>query len=114
MNFSLIKTAWAQNAVNVDVMEDPLGNRFGSLANIFGWIMNLVFWVGIALTVIFLIVGGIRYITSGGSKEGTEAARNMITNAVIGFIVVIGAFAIRVIMGRLLGPNVPTNVVPPF
>jgi len=114
MDFNLIKTAWAQNAVNTTPPENPLGNRFTQLGHVFGFVMNIVFWVGIAMTVIFLIMGGIRYITSGGSKEGSEAARGMITNAIIGFIVVIGAFAIRAIMGTLLGPNVPVNVVPPF
>jgi len=112
MGLSLIKTAWA--AVNTTPPANPLEGRFESLADIFGFAINLVFWVGIAMTVIFLIIGGIRYIMSGGSKEGAEAARGMITNAIIGFIVVVGAFAIRIITGKLLGPNVPTNVVPPF
>lgn len=73
-----------------------------SLGAVFYGIMNIVFYVGIALTVVFLIIGGIRYITSGGSKEGSEAARGMITNAVIGFIVVLGAFALKTIVAKTL------------
>jgi len=85
---------------------DPLGERFTDLGSIFVAVVNIVFYVGIALTVIFLIMGGIRYITSGGSKEGTEAARSNITSAIIGFIVVIGAFAIKAIATNLLGADI--------
>ncbi len=99
----LVKTAFA-NGVPVD--KPPSGastTTWGSLGAVLYGVMNVVFYVGIALTVIFLIIGGVRYITSGGSKEGSEAARKMITNAVIGFIVVLGAFAIRTIVAKTLG-----------
>jgi len=88
-----------------DAPKNPLEGRFGSIGEIFVAVVNVVFYVGIALTVIFLIIGGIRYITSGGDKAGSEAARSMITNAVIGFIVVLGAFAIREIVKKLLGAD---------
>lgn len=114
MLFSLIKTAWAvANAANTTPPADPL-SRFGNLGDVLGFVMNVVFYVGIAMTIIFLIMGGLRYVTSGGSKEGTEAARGMITSAVIGFIVVVGAFAIKTILVSVLGVsgNIPTT--PPF
>jgi len=113
VSFDLIKTAWAVNNVPLTEPKNFL-ERFKSVANILSFVINLIFYVGIALTVLFLIIGGIRYITSGGSKEGAEAARGMITNAIIGFIVVLGALAIRLIVGGLLGPAVPKNVVPGF
>jgi len=111
MDFSLIRKAWA--AANVTAPTNPLA-RFGTLGNVLGFVMNIVFYVGIALTIIFLIIGGIRYIVSGGDKEGAEGARSMITNAIIGFIVVLGAFAVKTILVSVLGAtgNIPTT--PPF
>ncbi|OGM28033.1 hypothetical protein A3D00_05475 [Candidatus Woesebacteria bacterium RIFCSPHIGHO2_02_FULL_38_9] len=41
-----------------------------------------------------LIIGGIKWITSGGDKTQTEAARNQITAALIGLVVVFSAWAI--------------------
>ena len=41
-----------------------------------------------------LIIGGIRWITSGGDKGQTEAARNQITAALIGLVIVFAAWAI--------------------
>lgn len=97
----LVRVALAQLVTTEPT--DPLGGKFSQLGQIFIAIVNIVFYVGIALTIIFLIMGGIRYITSGGSKEGAEAARSNITNAIIGFIVVLGAIALRLIIANVLG-----------
>ncbi len=102
-----VKTVYAGDITEAPT--DPLGEKFGTIGTIFVAVANIVFYVGIAMTVIFLIIGGIRYITSGGSKEGAEAARSMITNAIIGFIVVLGAFAIKTIVTNLLGATIPTT-----
>lgn len=107
MSFDLIRTAWAAAPTNLPA--DPFGGRYDALSKIFYTITNVVFYVGIALVLIFLIVGGIRYITSGGDKTGTEAARGMITSAVIGFIVVLGAFALKTIIENILGANIPAT-----
>lgn len=101
-NGLLVRAAFAAEGVPTDVIPSGVGSEWGSLGAIFYGVMNVVFYVGIAMTVIFLIIGGIRYITSGGSKEGAEGARSMITNAIIGFIVVIGAFAIKTIISNML------------
>jgi hypothetical protein len=41
-----------------------------------------------------LVLGGIRYITSGGDKGSTESARSQITAALIGLVIVFSAWAI--------------------
>ena len=41
-----------------------------------------------------LVIGGVRWITSGGDKAATEAARNQITAALIGLVIVFAAWAI--------------------
>lgn len=48
-----------------------------------------------ALTFFFvLVIGGIRWILSGGDKANTEAARSQITAALIGLVIVFAAWAI--------------------
>ena len=92
---------------------DPL-SEYSQLYNVLGTVLNIVFYVGISLTVVFLIIGGIRYITSGRSKEGSTAARGMITNSIIGFIIVVGAFAIKTILANVLGTTGEVPTTPPF
>jgi len=51
---------------------------------------------------IYLLLGGIQWITSGGDKAGVDAARQKILAAVIGLIIVFATWAlIKVIEGFL-------------
>ena len=53
----------------------------------------LIFMVG-AISVIVLIIGGLRYILSGGNATSVQGAKNTILYAVVGLVVSISAFAI--------------------
>lgn len=55
------------------------------------------------LAFVYLIVGGIQWITSGGDKAGLEAARNRIVHAIVGLIVVFAAWAITLLVQEFLG-----------
>jgi len=81
----------------------PIDLKFTNLSDVFGFLVNVVLGVGIAVTIIFLILGGIQYITAKGDQKAAGAARDALTNAVIGFIVVIGAFTIRTILLNVIG-----------
>ena len=94
----------------LDLVKVTLG-EISSLADAMALAINVVLGIGIALTVVFLILGGIQYITSKGDQKATQEARTSLTNAVIGFIVVIGAFTIKNILSNLIGA--PTSVEVP-
>ena len=53
----------------------------------------LLFLVG-AIAVIMLIIGGIRYVISGGDQSQVTAAKNTILYAIIGIVVALLAYAI--------------------
>ena len=65
---------------------------------------------------IFLIIGGLRWITSGGDKGSVEGAQKQIQAAIIGLFVVFAAWAIMLVVGKFLGIpdifnlNFPTGV----
>lgn len=54
----------------------------------------------------FLIFGGIMWITSGGDKSKTEQARNTITAALVGLIIVFGSWAIMQIIEAVFGVSI--------
>lgn len=89
----------------------PIDLPFKNLADVFGFLINVVLGVGIAVTIIFLILGGIKYITAKGDQKAAGEARAALTNAVIGFIVVIGAFTIRTILLNVITNNTPNLVI---
>lgn len=57
-------------------------------------VVNLLLYVLGIIAVIMIVVGGIRYTTSGGDSSGTKAAKDTIMYAVIGLIVAMLSFAI--------------------
>ena len=61
---------------------------------ILGQIRDFVLIAGIIFVLIFLIWGGIAYMTSGGDSTKVAAAKNRIVAAIIGAAIVVGAFLI--------------------
>lgn len=66
-------------------------------------VVNLLFAVAAILAVIYLLIGGIRWITSRGDKVTVEAARKQIVAAIIGLVVVAAAFLILNVVFGILG-----------
>lgn len=64
-------------------------------------IETLIYVLGI-ISVIMIIIGGLRYTLSGGDKAGVTGAKNTIMYALIGLVVAISAFAIvKSLLGRI-------------
>lgn len=80
----------------------PTGG-INKLENIIQVGITLLFIVATLLALFFLIYGGIRWITSGGSKEGIDAARKTITYAIIGLVISFLAFFIINTIGNFFG-----------
>lgn len=72
----------------------------GQLVNI---VTNVIIIVGIAVVLVMLAVGFLRYVTSQGDKAQVEGAQKTLTYAVIGGIGLLLVFAIRQIIFDLLG-----------
>jgi cytochrome bd-type quinol oxidase subunit 2 len=73
---------------------------FGSLINA---VLSFVMVIAALLVFLYLIWGGIQWITSGGDKGKTEEARNKITAAILGLIVLAASYAVLLIALRFLG-----------
>ena len=64
--------------------------------------LNTVYYLVGAVAVIVIIVAGFMYITSSGDSGKIAKAKNMLTYAVIGIVVIFFAFAItNFIIGRV-------------
>ncbi len=57
-------------------------------------IINILLWAIGIVSVIMLIIGGFRYVTSNGDSSQVTAAKNTIMYSVIGLIIAILAYAI--------------------
>lgn len=96
-------------AIPTDFSEPTLGadfvTRYSKFSGITGTLINIVFYGGVALALAFGIINGVKYATSGGDKMAAQAAKQGVTNAIIGFIIVIGFRTIVEVILRLLGSS---------
>lgn len=78
------------------------GGSKSSLASIInGFIKTALIGIG-SLAVIMLIYGGIKYITSSGSKDNILLAKKVIIYAIAGLLLAVSAYAIvKFITGKL-------------
>ena len=79
----------------------PPGSQFSALCNLnfeqgnlIGNLIQLVFIVAVLVALFFLLYGGIRWIAAGGDKTQIEGAREAITGALIGLVIVFLAYFI--------------------
>jgi len=70
-------------------------------------IINWLFAIATFLALAYLMYGGIKYITSRGDKVGVDSARKHLMAAVVGLVIVLGAFFALNVVFRILGANNP-------
>lgn len=85
-------TVFADGVAISDV--DAPGFFFADFGLLISAIMRFVVVVAALLVFFYLIWGGIEWITSGGDKGQTEKARNKITAAIIGLVILSAAVAL--------------------
>ena len=61
---------------------------------VFKQVTNTILYIVGIIAVIMLIIGGIRYVVSGGDSKKVTDAKNTVLYAIIGLVVCILAFAI--------------------
>lgn len=67
-------------------------NLFGD-GSIFNTVTNILLFLIGAVSVVMLIIGGIRYVVSGGDQGAVTSAKNTILYAIIGIVIAFLAFA---------------------
>ncbi len=81
------------NGVDCAQGEEQSDQLFGT-SGVFSTITNVLLFLIGAISVIMLIIGGIRYTISGGDQAAVTAAKNTILYAIVGIVVAILAYAI--------------------
>lgn len=93
-----------------DINLKPVG-QFSGLGELTvgGIVSGLIRGVLVIAAIVFffiLVVGGIKWIASGGDKAQTEGARNQITAALVGLVIVFAAWAIVQLINTFFGINI--------
>lgn len=76
---------------NTTVSDCSNSNGDQTLYSVLGRIINIFSIVVGSVSVIMIIIGGFRYIISGGDSSGVSGAKNTILYAVVGLVIVLFA-----------------------
>jgi uncharacterized membrane protein YidH (DUF202 family) len=99
--FGMARLALAQGLIDVPPFE---GTAKEPLPQAIITIVNVLLVLAALVAAIFLVIGGIRYITSQGDEEAADKAKNTILYSVIGLIVIgLAAALVNFIVGAIQG-----------
>jgi len=96
----------AQAQAQRDVTVAPVAVGVGSLGEFYQLIKDATAWLvvfGIIIGAIFIIWGGIQYMTSGGDEASTGAAKQKIIGGLIGIALVLLAYSLVNVVASFLG-----------
>jgi len=85
----------------------------GRLNTVIGGIVGFLTILGGLWFFIQFIIAGYNWISSGGDKGKVEAAQQKITSSLIGILIVVGAYVIVGLVGKMLGLDIlnPGNII---
>ncbi len=100
-----------QNGANAARGQGQPVELFGANGT-FSTITNVLLFIIGAIAVIMIVIGGMRYVLSGGDSNQITAAKNTILYAIIGIVVAILAYAaVNFVIGSFApGSTSGTNV----
>ena len=105
-----VPAPYATEVLDLGVRANDFGGALVTMNNF--TILELVqmfivyaFIIAGALSAIFIFVGGISFILSGGNDEKIKSAVNTIRYSIVGLIVTVLSFTFIMIIGRIFGLN---------
>lgn len=98
----VIFTPLTVEAVTID---NPLAAD--SFTELMDAIINIIFYLAIAVAPIMIIVAGFYFITAAGEPEKINTAKKMILWTLIGLLIVFLAKALIVFFGEMFGVEIP-------
>lgn len=103
----------ADETINLEP-DEGIGSSLSGLTigGIIAAALKLALVVAAVVFFFILVIGGIRWIMSGGDKAHTEAARSQITAALVGLVIVFAAWAITKLIGTFFGVEVLNLTLP--
>lgn len=93
------------NFVPTDNVPDPPFNEVGE---VLGFGINILMGVGVSLSVIFIGIAGIHFLTAGSNPDNMDKAKKALTYSIVALVLSVAAVAIKYIfVNEILGVTAP-------
>jgi len=105
------------NPATGTTLQNAVANGSGPipfLSTILTNLVTLTFIVGSVIFFFMLVSGAIQWIASGGDKQGLEAAKGRISNAIIGIVILLSTFAVIKLIEIFFGIKILTIDIGPL
>jgi cbb3-type cytochrome oxidase subunit 3 len=108
---NLLSTVFAQLEVNLQA--EGTGNFGGAtIPDLITFAITTIIVVAGLIFFFMLVIGGLKWILSGGDKGQTEAARSQITAALVGLVILFSAWAITNLVQTVFGIDILNFTIP--
>lgn len=91
-----------QQAANINTPTD--------LGALISKVIPYIFGAAGFLLLIYMVLGGLQMMTSQGDPKAISGAQAKITNALIGFVIILLSAGIVIILGKILNVSVFSNI----
>ena len=105
LSLTLATPALAQGTGTVG-FEKPAEAKITDIGKLISTGISVVIIVSGILVFVFLVWGGVEWLTSGGDKTKIENARSKLTNALIGVAIIAAAYAVWTLALTFFGVDV--------
>lgn len=107
--------AFAQEKISLAPADEFAGLEDLTAPGILSGAIGLVLLLVAIVFFFILVIGGLKWVTSGGDEKKVGAARAQITNALIGLAIVFAAWAIMKLIGSIFGISILDGIsIPTF
>lgn len=103
----------ALGATNLQAPEKVAATDIGTLPELFNFVKKLIGWMlvfSLLIGVVFIIIGGITYVTAGGNTERASTGAKQIGFALLGIAIMVLAFALVNVVASIVG-GTTSNVI---
>jgi hypothetical protein len=91
-----------RTSITIQIAESDLGFKIPGLADILTFIIRIFFVIAGLVALLYLLLGAFSWITSSGEEEAVAKARQKITAAVIGVILIVAVLAVVVTLEQVV------------
>src|SRR3989344_1361954 len=88
--------------VSAQTIRASLGFNAPTLSTILTFMIRAFFIIAGLAALLYLLLCALSWVTSGGNKENVDKARDKITAAILGLIIIVGVLAIIVTLEQIV------------